>query len=58
MDIGIMKTVSGSYQIVDKTDDNAPLIKFCNDCNKPKIVEKIFRALVDYFTEQASNSGG
>ena len=53
MDIGIIKTISGKYQIVDETDDNAPLIKFCNECNNPKIVEKVFRALVDYYTDQA-----
>ena len=60
MDIGINKTVSGRYQIVDESDEDAPLIRFYNNLNKPEVVEKVFKAVIDYYTEQAlkENSDG
>ncbi len=53
MVLGIIKTIAGKYRIVDKADDNAPLISFHNECNKPGIVEKVFHTLVDYYTDEA-----
>ena len=45
MKIRVIKTISGQYQIVDATDEGAPLIKFHNEYNKKEIVEKVFKAL-------------
>ena len=53
MNIGIIRTVDGRYQIVDESDDNAPLVSFHNECDKRLIAEKVFLALVNYYAEQA-----
>lgn len=42
MNIGIIKTVSDQYQIVDVDDEDAPLISFHNEFNNPAIVDSIF----------------
>ena len=39
--MGLQKTVTGKYMIVDISDDNAPLVSFYNELNKEDIAASV-----------------
>ena len=45
IEIALVKTIAGQYQIVDVGDDNNPLIIFHAEFNNELIVNEIFRLI-------------
>jgi len=48
--LGLQRLINGNWQIVDESDDSAPLITFSNECNDPEVVKQCFITALNYFT--------
>ncbi len=52
MEIGIIVTQDKQIIIADVGDDNAPLVKLCNECNNIVVAKAVYDAVVGCFGKE------